>query len=166
MHTSEFYVKDPIAAVVSGKVESSLVSEARAGFMYGAIKHDFIGGLYQRGTGDPVERKLWYPLERLEDPDIQIPPGGVVILHGREDSVVPLRGSERFVTGARQVTLGRSGSGNATITVRDGDHGFDLDSRLDEPWLQDAFRNAVQAWIEKVSIVSIVKRVVIDGNLF
>lgn len=148
LHTPEHIYKDALAKLELGTPESSITSFARVGFMLAAIEHGHLGGLYHRGTEEPLRRKLWYPLERLEQPDISIPPGGIAILHGRQDSVVPLHSIQKFVDRARQVTNGFPGRDGLILTVRDGDHGFDGDARFEDEWLQDALQIAVQTWLE------------------
>jgi phosphopantothenate synthetase len=84
-------------------------------------------------------------MERLEQSDIQIPRGGIAVIHGRQDSVVPVLGSERFVARAREIT----GSDKVVLAIRDGDHGFDSDLRFgEEPWLQESLKTAVETWLE------------------
>ena len=57
----------------------------------------------------------------------------VLILHGREDSVVPVAGSERFVKALKKKLPGSA----VRLDVRSGDHGFDGEATMEEKWLKD-----------------------------
>lgn len=55
------------------------------------------------------------------------------ILHGNEDSAVPVSGSERFVEALKKTLPGSA----IRLDVRPGDHGFDGDATLKEDWLKE-----------------------------
>lgn len=58
----------------------------------------------------------------------------VLILHGSEDSVVPVAGSERFVEALKKKKLPGSA---VRLDVRPGEHGFDADATMEEHWLKE-----------------------------
>ncbi|CAI7635525.1 unnamed protein product [Penicillium pancosmium] len=77
---------------------------------------------------------------------VEFPKGGIAVIHGRQDSVVPVGDVEAFVEKAQG--LGLEGPGIA-LTVREGEHGFDGDLRFDEEeWMREAFRGVIGAWLE------------------
>ena len=154
-HLSKSIIDDFMSSVAYGTSISSSEDQARLAACFSAIQHGTLGEIYRRGT-EPEEvqdqrenkRGMWFPFERLEEPDVAIPRGGISILHGREDTVVPLHNSEDFIARAREVTKGQPGNEGLILTTRDGDHGFEEKTRLDEKWLQDAIRRAVNVWLE------------------
>ena len=56
----------------------------------------------------------------------------VLILHGRDDSAVPVGGSERFVDALQKRLPGVP----VRLDVRAGDHGFDGEATMEEEWLK------------------------------
>lgn len=147
-HFPESMVKENFKAAVLGTSKSSITSQESLAFMLGAIQHGYLSKYYQRGA-EGVAPEVLYPMARLESPDFKIPRGGIAVLHGRQDSVVPLADVELFVQRANEVLKARSGEeGGVTLTVRDGEHGFDAPVRLEEVWLQDALRKAINVWLE------------------
>lgn len=72
----------------------------------------------------------------------------ISMLHGLQDDIVPVEGCVRFAVKARDAMKGRPGGDKIVFTTREGGHGFDGLSRLEEPWLLDNLRLAVEAWLE------------------
>ena len=62
--------------------------------------------------------------------------------------VVPKEGSEKFIRKASEMMRGTPGGDRLVLTLREGEHGFDNDTPLEEPWLQDHLRQAIDAWLE------------------
>jgi acetyl esterase/lipase len=144
----ETMVQENFKAALLGISKSSITSQESLTFMLGAIQHGYLSKYYQRGA-EGVAPEVLYPMARLESPDFKIPRGGIAILHGRQDSVVPLGDVELFVQRANEVLRAPSGEeGGVTLTVRDGEHGFDGPVRLEEVWLQDAMRKTIDVWLE------------------
>lgn len=56
----------------------------------------------------------------------------VLIVHGKEDSVIPVVGSERFVEALKKKLPGSA----VRLDVRPGGHGFDGDATMEETWLK------------------------------
>ncbi|KAJ5115108.1 hypothetical protein NUU61_000867 [Penicillium alfredii] len=140
--------EDTMASVKLGTPTSSEESAARFGFMLAAIQHGKIYPLLRRGLEESPYRDVLHPMRRLEEPGIRIPRGGIAVIHGRQDSILPAEGVERFVARAREVTQGQPGSDKVILTLRDGDHGFDIPVRVEEQWMQDTFKRAVETWLE------------------
>lgn len=57
----------------------------------------------------------------------------VLIVHGKDDSVVPVVGSERFVEALKKKLPGSA----VRLDVRPGGHGFDGDATMEEKWLKE-----------------------------
>lgn len=57
----------------------------------------------------------------------------VLIVHGREDSAVPVAGSGRFVEALKKKRPGSA----VRLDVRPGGHGFDGDATIEEKWLKE-----------------------------
>jgi acetyl esterase/lipase len=147
VHQAESLIQETIDSIPAGVQESSVETQARLSFMLAAIEHGVLGGLYERGTGGLL-REARYPSIRLGSSGVKAPVGGFAIIHGKQDSVVPVKQSEVFVELAREVFKGTSGGENIVLTVRDGEHGFDADARYEESWLRETLEAAVRAWLE------------------
>ena len=59
---------------------------------------------------------------RLELPSFKIPQGGIAVIHGRQDSVVPLGDVEKFVARANEVTKALPGNEKVILTMQHGEH--------------------------------------------
>ncbi|OJJ99463.1 hypothetical protein ASPACDRAFT_1889025 [Aspergillus aculeatus ATCC 16872] len=134
-----------LAAQNRSPVRTFTTPPDRLDLMDAAMRTGRIAELFARGV-DPAahdpDRTLRYPMERLDDP-VRIPRGGIAILHGREDEVVSVEDSVRFVGKAKEV-LGSEGlAGKVVVTVREGGHGFDTPVGLGEGWLGESLRGVV-----------------------
>ncbi|KAF5133274.1 Tuliposide A-converting enzyme 1, chloroplastic [Metarhizium anisopliae] len=136
---------DALAAAEGRPAESSVTSAARMDFMLAATQHGRLGGLYARGLegAAPAERRVYFPPEALEAEGVRLPVGGVTILQGRDDSIVPVESVRRFVKRAREVV----GDEGVRLAETDGEHGFDVALRYDG-WLKGELKRAVDAWLE------------------
>ncbi|KAL4995945.1 Alpha/Beta hydrolase protein [Aspergillus recurvatus] len=113
--------------------------------MLAAIEYGYLGEWYARDSNDS---DALYPLQQLKG-GVRIPDGGVTIIQGLNDTVVPPHHSEPFITQLRKVTEGQLGSKNIQFVTHEGEHGFDGDLRYnEEEWLQEALRPVVEAWLE------------------
>ncbi|RDW92725.1 uncharacterized protein DSM5745_00047 [Aspergillus mulundensis] len=127
---------------------SSLIQPDWLGVMCAAIEHGKIGAWYVRGSEGSGRQDLLFPVRRLEGPDVGIPRGGITVIHGAQDSVVPVAHPVPFVERARQVFKGRPGGDRIAMVVHEGEHGFDTGVRYEEPWMKEALSTAVEAWLE------------------
>jgi acetyl esterase/lipase len=98
------------------------------------------------GNKDDDDHRL-FPLERLAQkgsgsitPPL-FPP--TLILHGSEDTAVPVSGTRKFVETLRNVDP----SCDLRVIIRPGDHGFDAGATLETPWLADALEFVSRAWL-------------------
>ena len=84
--------------------------------------------------------EVLFPLEMVGRVE-SMPP--TLIVHGREDSVVPLEGSIHFVAALKQ----RHPSTPVTLVLRPGDHGFDMEATLQTGWLVEHVDFMVRHWL-------------------
>ncbi|KAF4943262.1 hypothetical protein FSARC_14973 [Fusarium sarcochroum] len=98
-------------------------------------------GMY-RGNFPTARREL-FPLDRLED-GANFPRGGVYIWHGKSDSVVPVDGSIKLAEALRR----SDEKAKVHLSIQDGDHGFDSNSKLDDPWMSAILKEAIAVWLE------------------
>ncbi|KAJ9615822.1 hypothetical protein H2200_001899 [Cladophialophora chaetospira] len=98
-------------------------------------------GLYKKFLGDD---KILDPFQRVDDVDAKdMPP--ILIIHGKEDTAVPVEGSEKWV----EKVKGKFGNEKVELILRPGDHGFDNEPSitLEAPWLKDGLVTATEAWL-------------------
>lgn len=143
----ESAMDDHIASMNDGDILSSAFPPSRLDLMLGVVQHGTFNALYDRGTEASPRREVRYPMERLQLANATIPRGGITIIHGRQDDVVPPYVSERFVEKAREVVKTKPGGDRIVLALREGGHGFDGMVRL-EDWLQESLQGAVEAWLE------------------
>ena len=89
-----------------------------------------------------VKKPILFPIERLENGE-RLPSAGGLIWHGKEDSAVPVEGSVRFSEAVKK----HCSDVNFSLLVRPGDHGFDIDARLNDAWVEEALKPYVTAWL-------------------
>ena len=98
-------------------------------------------GLYRKLLG---EVRILYPFERIEDVQGEdMPP--ILIIHGREDSAVPVEGSEKWAEKANE----EFGGDKVKLVVQPGEHGFDMEPSitLETPWLKNELVPITKAWL-------------------
>ncbi|KAF7167263.1 hypothetical protein CNMCM5623_000625 [Aspergillus felis] len=140
-------VADYLARMDRSVIRSSGIPPDRFDLMLAAVYYGGLGQFYEDGAeGSP--RELRYPLEWLDRPDVKIPRGGIAIMHGLQDAIVPVEQSEKFVAKAREVIKGKPGGDKIVLTLREGDHGFDKEVPLEEEWLSSHLKEAVEVWLE------------------
>lgn len=110
--------------------------------------HIYLQGLYiacsmvQNGR---MREFLGDPLQLLTVEMMALVDGmpAVLIVHGNEDTVMPVAGSIRFVE-ALQMSLPDSA---VKSDVRLGDHGFDGDATMEEEWLKEDVEFITGYWL-------------------
>lgn len=98
-------------------------------------------GLYPKYLGD---EKILYPLERIDEVNAADVPS-ILIMHGRDDTAVPVEGSQKWTDKAKQ----KFGDDKVDLVLQPGEHGFDNDPSvtLEMPWLKTALARITQAWL-------------------
>ncbi|KAL4986247.1 alpha/beta-hydrolase [Aspergillus falconensis] len=125
-------------AVTQKPVIVSAAADAdRLRLMFATCQHGQIGQLFPAAPISP------YLLERL-DAGARFPRGGVLILHGRDDTVAPVE--ESYLLQRKLAEL--DPSLNFRLVVRDGEHGFDHLAKLHDVWLWDAIQDIVRSWLD------------------
>lgn len=143
-------VMDHVDSIKPGQIVTSNTEDLRFELFRGSIFHGKYLEFYLRGSEkSPVYRNRLFQVPRLEQPDAHLPRGGLVILHGRDDFMVPAYLSERYVKIAQEKLYGRPGADKIVLSIQDGGHhGFDYPVHLEQDWLQDALKGATAAWLE------------------
>jgi pimeloyl-ACP methyl ester carboxylesterase len=130
-------------------IVSSDTSEERSALTLQVIEDGTLLQYFSRDSAaSPAHRERLYQLQSLKKPETRLPRGGIVIIHGLQDTLVPAKLSERFVNAARQQLNGRQGADRIVLSIQEGGHGFDTDVDLEESWLQEALQTAISTWLE------------------
>ncbi|KAI9035826.1 uncharacterized protein KD926_002855 [Aspergillus affinis] len=108
--------------------------EKRLQLMFAICQHGLAGPLL---SADP----RMYPLDRLEL-GARFPRGGMLVLHGSQDSVVPVQESYLL----KEVVQKVQADLDFKLIIREGEHGFDHGASLQDEWLQDGVRGIVDSW--------------------
>ncbi|RAK92509.1 alpha/beta-hydrolase [Aspergillus costaricaensis CBS 115574] len=141
-------VDEAIRDSEKGVVQSSITPPERLPLMLAIVEVARLYELYERGTEKDPRRALRHPMERLDEPDVKFPRGGISIRHGLEDDILPPEDSQAFVDKARKVMDGKPGGDKIVLALRPGGHGFESETTGDEEWLQENLRFAIEAWLE------------------
>ncbi|KAM6508296.1 hypothetical protein FALCPG4_018170 [Fusarium falciforme] len=132
-------VEEHKAKIKHGEIPSIISADpqgTRAELMFSVIQNGKLSEFF------PTNRRDLILLEKIED-GARFPRGGVFVWHGKEDSVVPVEGSVKLADKLKEVDLDLS----FTLAIREGDHGFDATSSIDEPWFEEGLRPVVSAWL-------------------
>lgn len=122
-----------VAAIAPGAVVTSDSQPSRVELTYSMFQNgrivEFLG-----------ESKELFPVEMVALAE-DMPP--VLILHGKEDSIVPVVGSERFVEALKK----KLPASAVKLDVRPGGHGFDGDAKIEEQWLKEDEEFITKYWL-------------------
>jgi hypothetical protein len=93
-------------------------------------------------------------LDRIERMGSTLNPGRsllppLFLLHGEEDSAVPVDGTRKLVDSLQRFDPGT----NIHLAIRPGDHGFDFTATIDEPWLREGLDFVVSPWLDSKSLI-------------
>lgn len=103
-------------------------------------------GRYTEFLGDEHELA---PLERLRDGTIRPGPNGeallpaLYILHGRDDTVVPVDWTVDFL----ELLKGVDGKARVHEVFRDGEHGFDSTASTRDTWMREGLEFVSGPWL-------------------
>ena len=79
-------------------IVSSNTSEDRSALTLQLIEDGTLLQYFARNSAaSPAHRERLYQLQRLENAGTRLPRGGIVTLHGLQDTLVPAKLSERFI---------------------------------------------------------------------
>ena len=122
-----------VAAMAPGAVVTNDFQPSRVELTYAMIQNgrmvEFLG-----------ESKELFPIEMVALAE-DMP--AVLILHGKEDSIVPAIGSERFVEALKK----KLPASAVKLDVRPGGHGFDGDATTEEQWLKEDVDFITKYWL-------------------
>ena len=97
-------------------------------------------GLYKEFFGSNTDL---YPVERVERGD-SLPKGGIFIWHGKDDTVVPADGSEKFVAAVKKARPELY----CKLELQPGEHGFDAETKIDDKWIKEGMAPILRSWLE------------------
>ncbi|KAH8751350.1 Alpha/Beta hydrolase protein [Diaporthe sp. PMI_573] len=109
----------------------------RGTLMFGLIQHGLFGDLF------PTHQRGLFPLFRIED-GARFPRGGVLVWHGKDDSVVPAEGSLKL----REAVSKHDPDLNFRLAIREGEHGFDQTADIDDQWAAEALSGCLISWLQ------------------
>ena len=122
-----------VAAMSPGAVVTSAYPPSRLALACSMVQNgrvmEFLG-----------EAKELFPVEMVAMVD-SMP--AVLVLHGSEDTAVPVAGSKRFVEALKR----RLPESAASLDVRPEGHGFDVDASLNEEWLKEDVEFITRYWL-------------------
>ena len=127
-------LEDFLAGIVPGSIISSATPPARNWVSAMLRAHGRWGEFF--GT-----EKHIMPDTRIEDAKFFVP---TYIIHGKDDSIVPVKWSQVFVDKAKQLFP----NVQLKLVTPPGDHGFDIELyEEDEPWLKQLLKEAEDDWL-------------------
>lgn len=109
----------------------------RGDLAFGLIQHGLFGDLF------PAQQRGLFPLLRLED-GARFPRGGVLVWHGKDDSVVPADGSLKL----REAVSKHDPDLDFRLVIREGEHGFDATANIDDQWAAEALSSCLTSWLQ------------------
>jgi len=129
----EAFLNDHLATIHAGGIVTSADPPDRLNLMFAIIQQrrilEFLGK-------DPS----LFPLETIESVKM-FPP--LFIYHGRDDSVVPAEGTEKFVEKFTQ----NLPEAKLVFKLEPGEHGMDHETDIKEPWLQQGLELVTVEWL-------------------
>jgi acetyl esterase/lipase len=97
-------------------------------------------GLYKEPFA--ADNRKLFPFDRLHD-GAKFPRGGLFVWHGNEDSVVPASGSIKL----KQVIEEVDPQLKFRLALREGEHGFDAETKLGDQWISEGLKDITSAWL-------------------
>lgn len=138
-----------LQALEPAEVVSSAPPPDRSELTSAVFHHEMFTQLYERGSENSPRRSALFPLDTLTERETKLPLGGICIFHCLDDDAVPAEGSRKFAETARATMRGKQGGDKVVLTLLDsGNHAFDFETTLDEPWLIDTIEHAEIAWLQ------------------
>lgn len=109
----------------------------RGGLMFGLVQHGLFGALF------PTHQRNIFPEFRLED-GARFPRGGVLVWHGKDDSVGPVEGSLKLKKTVSELDPDL----DFRLFIREGEHGFDHATNVNDEWAAEALNGCVTSWLQ------------------
>ena len=129
----EAVLNDHLATIHAGGIVTSADPPDRLNLMFAIIQQ---GRILEFLGKDPS----LFPLETIDSVKI-FPP--LFIYHGRDDSVVPAEGTEKFVENFRR----NLPEAKLVFKLEPGEHGMDHEIDIKEPWLQQGLELVTAEWL-------------------
>lgn len=129
----ESVLDEHLAAMKSGEVLSSVALPGRM---------PLVMVMGQRGRWAELmgSETAVYPMEVVESVE-SFPP--LFVYHGREDAVLPVEDTVRFVDAVKRVVP----DAKIVCKLETGDHGFDALVTADDPWLKEGLEFLDAEWL-------------------
>lgn len=123
-----------LAGIVPGTIISSAIPPARDWMSPMLRAHGRWAEVFGNG-------KHLMPDTRLDDAKFFVP---TYIIHGKDDTVVPVKWTHAFVEKAKKLLP----EARFELVTPPGDHGFDIDIyEEDEPWLRELLKEVEEDWL-------------------
>jgi pimeloyl-ACP methyl ester carboxylesterase len=127
-------LEEYLKAMVPGKIVTSAIPPERLAIGLS------INQQHRKAEFFGTDERL-YPFKVLEK--LEIVPPFMLIIHGKDDSVIPVAESVRFY----EMLKNKFGDDAVDLRIRPGEHGFDEKTDLDEEWLQEGLRRVAYLWL-------------------
>lgn len=127
-------VENHLNAMVPGRIVTSAFPPERLQLWLSMTQHGRRQAFF--GSDDSL-----YPMKVLaksEDAPF------ILIMHGSDDTAVPIKGSYDFEEAARK----KFGPGKVDLIVQPGEHGFDGVATLETPWLKQGLEKVTKLWLD------------------
>ena len=122
-----------VKAMKPGAIVTTATPPARQELACSVVQNGRFGEFFGKS-------KELFPVEMVALADAM---PAVLILHGREDSMVPVVGSERFVEALSK----KLPEVPVRLDVRTGDHGFDGDVTVEDEWVKEDVDFITRYWL-------------------
>lgn len=131
---------------ITSKLDASSITEADPPVRLDLALATVQNGRFLEFLGDEAEL---FPLERIKNKELSSQPVGksilppFYILHGENDTAVPLEGTLKLLEHMREV----GHDAKMHVVIRPGDHGFDASTTIQEDWMKAGLDFIAQEWI-------------------
>lgn len=131
---------------ITSKLDASSITEADPPARLDLALATVQNGRFLEFIGDEAEL---FPLERIKNKELSSRPVGenilppFYILHGKNDTAVPLEGTLKLLEYLREVDR----NAKMHVAIRPGDHGFDAAADIREDWMKAGLDFIAQEWI-------------------
>ncbi|KAJ0343864.1 hypothetical protein COL154_008896 [Colletotrichum chrysophilum] len=133
-------VEDHMKKIREGTIPAIISDDSRferGGLMFGLTHHGLTKHLLD------IEKRQLFPFDKIDD-GARFPRGGVFVWHGQDDTVVPATGSISLKEKLEKLDPELE----FHLTLRPGEHGFDHESKIEEPWMAEGLSKVVKSWLQ------------------